>query len=233
MLFNKRSPYSSPEWLTIPFLGMQKDPHQALVDIELMISQCMACLGIEGSLRVVFETPIPFDVDVTPGKELTCKLLADLDDWGTKHSHLMKPSIASDTISSSGSSSEPARESSPKATSSSASGILIRLNYMANGLILNMLMYKMQTESTAPSVSHEKNSTHYFSKSQMYSQAIIQSVSEIEKAQTPGFDMLRSITPLVTVVYCAPTIELRNTAKMMISRLTSRFGGIMSALDHM
>lgn len=217
--------------MKIPFLEMPRDPHQALADIQLMIPHCTACLGIQGSLRIVFETPIPPDIDVTPGKELACRLIADLDHWAKENSDLMKLPMTSGDTSTSESSSQPARGNSLKAPKSHPPGSFIRSNYMAIGLLLNMLMYKMQTECKVPIALYEKESTDYVSKAQEYSQAIIQFATEIEKAHTPGFHILRSMPLVLTVAYCAPAIELRNAAKAMMFRWTSRFSGVASVLD--
>ncbi|USP79611.1 hypothetical protein yc1106_06885 [Curvularia clavata] len=233
VFFNKRSPYSSPEWLTIPFLDMPKDPHQVLADIQLMIPHCTACLGIEGSLRIIFETIIPPDVDVTPGRELACRLIADLDNWAKENADLIKPSNNSGDTSTPDSSSQPAKGSSPRAPTNRASGSFIRSTYMANGLILNMLMYKIQTESKAPIESYEKSSADYASIAQGYSQAIIQFATEMEKAHTPGFHILRCIPLVLIVAYCAPTMDLRNVAKTIIFGWTSRFNGVASVLDRL
>jgi hypothetical protein len=233
MIFNRKSIYSSPEWLTTPFVDMPKDPHQHLADIHLMIPHCAAYLGIQGSLRVIFETPVPANVDTTPGRELGYKLIQDLDHWAKENPHLTKPFVARDTTPNSKSSPRSTKKKSPKLEASSATAAIISANYMADRVLLNMLLHKMHTESDISSMTHESSITHYFSEAQKYSQNILEFAAEVERAQKPGFDLLRSVVPVVIVSCAGPTIELRNEAKGMIYRWASKVSGLTSALERM
>jgi hypothetical protein len=54
---------------------------------------------------------------------------------------------------------------------------------------------------------------------------------EIERAQTPGFDMLRSIAPVMAVAFSAPTLELRKDAVEMMTRWAGKIGGLGSVIS--
>ena len=54
---------------------------------------------------------------------------------------------------------------------------------------------------------------------------------EIERAQTPGFDMLRSIAPVMAVAFSDPTLELRKDAVEMMTRWAGKIGGLGSVIS--
>ncbi|KAJ5041987.1 hypothetical protein J3E72DRAFT_413923 [Bipolaris maydis] len=233
IIFNKKSTFASPDWMTIPFVDMPSDPHQDLASIHLMMPYCMAYLEIPGSLRAVFETAIPPNVDVTPAKELTCKLLKDLDSWAENYPHLAKRFTSPGNTQTPESSSQSTRQKSPKTGKINPAKELISSNYMADRVLLNMLMYKMHTESRTPLAPSEYSIGHYYSEAQNYSQAILQTAAEIERAKTPGFDLLRCVSPVVIVIYCAPMAELRMQGKMMLGRWASQIQGLASTMDRL
>ncbi|EMD64345.1 hypothetical protein COCSADRAFT_89744 [Bipolaris sorokiniana ND90Pr] len=233
IVFNKKSTFSSPDWMTIPFVDMPNDPHQDLASIHLMMPSCMASLEIPGSLRTVFETAIPPNVDVTPAKELTCKLLKDLDSWAEKYPHLTKPFTSLGNAQTPESSSQSTRQKSPKTGKTDPVRVLIRSNYMADRVLLNMLMYKMHTESSTPLEPSEYNIGQYCSEAQNYAQVILQTAAEIERAKAPGFDLLRSIGPVLIVGYCGPTPELKMEGKMMLGRWASQIQGLKSTMERL
>lgn len=218
---------------------MPRDPHQALADIELMIPHCTAYLGIQGTIRVVFATPIPPEADVASGKELTCRVMGDLNQWAKGYPHLTRPSSSPAATPTPESSSKPGSSSKSAEQRPRKTGIpgnfvaLIASNYIADRLVLNMLMYKMHTESSAPMAPYEDTTAHYFSEARDCSQAILKAAHEIEQAQTPGFDLLRSIAPVVTVGFCAPTMELRTEAMTMMYRWGNKVGGLASIFERM
>ncbi|KAI4616141.1 uncharacterized protein J4E87_008876 [Alternaria ethzedia] len=210
VVFNRKSVYASPDWMTLPFIGKPRDAHQTLADIELMVPHCFAMLEIPGSMRVLFSTPIPPHVDVRPCKELACKLIRQLDDWAAAYPHLTNLSR------------------SPRGTP--VERALIASNYMADRLVLSMLMYKMHTESTAPIEPYEHSTQHYFDVAMKATTDIIEAAAEIEQAQTPGFDLLRSIAPVMAVAFAAPTMELRKDAVDTMTRWARRIGGLGSII---
>ncbi|KAI4686156.1 uncharacterized protein J4E88_003993 [Alternaria novae-zelandiae] len=211
VVFNRKSVYASPDWMTLPFIGKPRDAHQTLADIELMVPHCFAMLEIPGSMRVLFSTPIPSHVDVRPCKELACKLIRQLDDWAAAYPHLTNLSR------------------SPRGETP-VERALIASNYMADRLVLSMLMYKTHTESTAPIESHEMPTHYYFDVATKATTDIIEAAAEIEQAQTPGFDLLRSIAPVMAVAFAAPTMGLRKDAVDTMTRWARRIGGLGSII---
>ncbi|KAI4925682.1 hypothetical protein J4E85_007561 [Alternaria conjuncta] len=212
VVFNRKSVYASPDWMTLPFIGKPRDAHQTLADIELMVPHCFAMLEIPGSMRVLFSTPIPSHVDVRPCKELACKLIRQLDDWAAAYPHLTNLSRS------------PVRGGTP------GERALIASNYMADRLVLSMLMYKTHTEATAPIDSHEMPTSHYFDVASKATTDIMDAAAEIEQAQTPGFDLLRSIAPVMAVAFAAPTMGLRKDAVDTMTRWARRIGGLGSII---
>ncbi|KAI4950208.1 hypothetical protein J4E91_004864 [Alternaria rosae] len=210
VVFNRKSVYASPDWMTLPFIGKPRDAHQTLADIELMVPHCFAMLEIPGSMRVLFSTPIPSHIDVRPCKELACKLIRQLDDWAATYPHLTSVSR------------------NPRGTP--GEGALIASNYMADRLVLSMLMYKMHTEATAPMEPYENTTKHYYDVATKATVDIIEAAAEIEQAQTPGFDLLRSIAPVMAVAFAAPTPELRKDAVDTMQRWARRIGGLGSII---
>ncbi|KAI4674301.1 uncharacterized protein J4E84_010676 [Alternaria hordeiaustralica] len=237
VVFNRKSVYASHDWMTLPFIGKPRDAHQTLADIELMVPHCFAMLEIPGSMRVLFSTPIPSHVDVRPCKELACKLIRQLDDWAAAYPHLtnLSRSPRGGTPVERGTSTLPkpnTRQGSPKSTTSSPNTFiaLIASNYMADRLVLSMLMYKTHTESTAPIESHEMPTPYYFDVATKATTDIIEAAAEIEQAQTPGFDLLRSIAPVMAVAFAAPTMGLRKDAVDTMTRWARRIGGLGSII---
>jgi hypothetical protein len=205
---------------------MPRDAHQGLADIELRIPHCMALLQIQGSLRVAFETPIPPHVDVRPCQELATELIRNLNEWATTYPDLTSisrtPHDAPDCV---------IDRKSSEASKKGMAGTFVALigsNYIADRLTLNMLMYKTQTESHSARILDASTTDHYFEEATRCAMAILKGAAEIEQAQTPGLDLLRSIAPLMTVTCCGPTVELKNNAKEMIMRWGGKVGGLAS-----
>jgi hypothetical protein len=216
--------------MTLPFIGKPRDAHQSLADIELMMPYCMAMLEIQGSMRVLFSTPIPSHVDVRPSKELACKLIRDLDVWAKTYPHLTSVSKSSRGTPVDRGTSKLPRRGSSSSSSPDTFVALIASNYMADRLALSMLMYKMQTGSTAPIEVYENTTAHYYDVARRATLDIMEAAAEIERAQTPGFDLLRSIAPVMAVAFAAPTPELRNGAVDMMQRWAGKIGGLGSII---
>ena len=94
-----------------------------------------------------------------------------------------------------------------------------------------MLMYKMHTEATAPLEPCENTTAHYYDEATKAATSILEAAMEIERAQTPGFDMLRSIAPVMAVAFSAPTLELRKDAVEMMTRWAGKIGGLGSVIS--
>ncbi|KAL1801231.1 hypothetical protein ACET3X_001573 [Alternaria dauci] len=210
VVYNQVSVYSAPDWMTLPFIGKPRDAHQSLADIELQIPPCMAILEISGSMRALFATPIPSHVDVRPGKRLACKLMRELDEWAIEYPHLASLSR------------------NIHGAPTLMERALIASNYVADRLVVSMLIYKMQTEATAPPEPYEKPPAHYFEEAKKAATSVLEAALEIERAQTPGFDLLRSIAPVLAVAFSAPTSEIKQDAVDMMKRWAGKFGGLDS-----
>jgi hypothetical protein len=227
--------YATSEWMTIPFINMPRDAHQLLADIELIIPVCMERLQMGLPLRSFFATPIPPHVDVKPCRELTSQLVADLNQWAAWYPNLTKVSRQLEdglkVEDDSGRGLDLANEDLKAPPLPDTFIALIASNYVSTKLLLNMLMYKMETEeSGAPSTPTEAATT-YFTEACQCATAILKAAENIEKMQTPGFDLLRSIAPLVSVVCVGPKEEHFREAGAMLYRWGSKIGGLSSILE--
>jgi hypothetical protein len=221
--------------MTIPFIDMPRDAHQRLADIELMVPICMQRLQIEGSLRIIFQTPISPHVDVEPCCELTSKLIADLNEWATRYPDLTK--IAKDpedvfrVSKQSNTGLNIAREDPSTPPLPDTFTALIASNYVSTKLVLNMIMYKVATQASTPFLNPASTIAEYLKEATRCAKAILRGAAAIEKAQTPGFDLLRCIAPLVTVVCVGPGEEQFREAQEMLQRWGSKIGGLSSIMD--
>ncbi|KAI1509787.1 hypothetical protein PtrARCrB10_08463 [Pyrenophora tritici-repentis] len=233
VVFNKKSIYSSPEWMTIPFIDMPPDPHQSLANIELMLPDCVTLLGIPGTMRAVFDTPIPPHVDTRSCADLAIKLLDQLDEWADTYPHLTRFSRSRETTPVSNSPSKASKNKARKSNSIDTVTALVASNYAADRLHLNSLMYKIHTQSTTPPESDGNSTAHYFDEAMQCGLDIMKAMAAIEQVSAPGLDLLRSIAPLVTVGFTAPDLELRNDAMVMMGRWVGRVEGLGAIFKHM
>jgi hypothetical protein len=220
--------------MTIPFIGMPRDAHQRLADVGLTIPLCMKELHIEGSLRVFFDTPIPSGLDVEPCRKLTSKLIADLDKWASRYpnlTHISKDPNDMFQGKRSGEGLDIANEDSTSSQLPDTFIALIASNYVSTKLILNMLMHKMDTQASTPPASSAVITAKYYEEATRCAKAILRGAEIVEKAQTQGFDLLRSIMPLVTVVCVGPGEEEFRESKEMLHRWGARIGGLKSILE--
>jgi hypothetical protein len=220
--------------MTIPFIGMPRDAHQHLADIELMVPVCMQMLHIEGNLRVFFETPISPHVDVEPCRQLAQKLILDLEEWATNYPNLTNisknPQDVIDLKNRSGEGLEIANENTKAQPLPDTFIALIASNYVATKLALAALMHKMATQANTPPTTPDSTTFDYFDEATQCAKAILRGAANVENAQTPGFDLLRSIGPLVTVVCIGPGPEQFREAGEMLHRWGSKIGGLSSIL---
>ncbi|KAF2825321.1 hypothetical protein CC86DRAFT_295060 [Ophiobolus disseminans] len=231
VIAGKPSVYSSPDWMTIPFIDMPRDAHQRIADIELMIPVCMEKLQTGGNLRVCFETRIPSGADLEPCRKLTIKLLADLHDWAASYPNLTTisddPHDTWNVAKRSGLGLDIANEdsSSPPLPDSFIS--LIASMYLATKLTVNMLMHKMDTEGSTPPSTIPR----YFEEACWCAETILRGAAIVEKAQTPGFDLVRSIAPLIIVICVGPKEGQSQAAREMLQRWGAKIGGLSSIMD--
>jgi hypothetical protein len=233
IVFGKSSVYATPEWMTIPFIGMPRDAHQRLADIELMFPVCMEKLKMGLPLRSFFATPIPPHTDVEPCRELTRQLMADLNQWAAWYPNLTKVSRRHDDISQdhSGEGLDLANEDVKHVPLPDTFITLIASGYVSIKLLLNMLMYKMATEESGAPSTPTHAATAYYDEASQCATAILIAAKNTEKMQTPGFDLLRSIAPLTSVVCVGPKEEHFREAGAMLFKWGSKIGGLNSILE--
>ncbi|KAJ4377972.1 hypothetical protein N0V83_000802 [Neocucurbitaria cava] len=184
---------------------------------------------IQGTLRVFFETPVPAHVDNGPARQLTSKLLADLDRWATTYPNLTGNARGDAPVTAaSGTGLSVTNEDLKDQGLPDTFIALIRSNYLAMRLVLNMIMHKMETQSTTPPATPDSAAPQYLTVAIQSAQAILKAAEEVEKRKTPGFDLLRSISPVLAVICTAPTRELGNSASEMLQRWGTRIGGLAS-----
>lgn len=200
-----------------------------------MIPICMQRLGNEGSLRTFFDTPIPQHVDVESCRELTNKLLYDLDTWATRYPNLIDiskdPEDISQVANRSGQGLDIANEDTSAPPLPDTFITLIAANFVSSKLILNMIMYKMAKQGSPPPPESPAVVAEYFDTATQCAKAILRGASIVEKAQTPGFDLLRSIAPVLTVACAGPGEEQFREAATMLQRWGARIGGLASIMD--
>jgi hypothetical protein len=91
IVFNSPSAFASPEWQTAPFVGQAKSAHQEIADIMLLIPETIAMLEVvPGSLRRFFNQPLPFGAVVEPVADRIRGWLRFLDDWATRFPYLTR-----------------------------------------------------------------------------------------------------------------------------------------------
>lgn len=233
IIFGKSSIYAKPEWMSEPFVGMPRDAHQRLADIELMIPTAMESLEIGGSLRTFCRTPIAAHVDVEPCLQLTRRLMKDLDKWAVKYPNLTQVEESEDA---------------PQAAARSASGLdiaaehfasppkpdafiaLIASNYAATKLLLNMMIYKVATQSAKPLSTPVADPGKNFEEASCCASAILKAAGVMERSKSPGFDLLRSLPPVISVLCVGPKEEHFRGAQAMLFRWAARIGGLKSVL---
>ncbi|KAH7381479.1 hypothetical protein DE146DRAFT_681955 [Phaeosphaeria sp. MPI-PUGE-AT-0046c] len=233
IIFGKSSVYAKPEWMIKPFIGMPRDAHQQLADIELLIPTAMESLEIGGSLRDFCRIPIPAHVDVEPCLELTRKLMKDLDIWAASYPNLTQVEETEDTERSSKRSAsglDIAAEHFAAPPKPDAFVALIASNYASTKLLLNMMIYKVATQAATPPSIPVANPEEYFEETSRCARAILRAAGVMERSKTPGFDLLRSLPPLISVLCVGPKEEHFREAQAMLYRWGARIGGLKAVL---
>ncbi|KAF2676213.1 hypothetical protein K458DRAFT_380342 [Lentithecium fluviatile CBS 122367] len=247
MVFNTPSPFSTPEWMTVPFEGQISNAHQYLVDILLVIPDCIGMLEMGGSMRSFFARRIPPAIDTKPAEYRARQLLQQLDDWAKRCHHLTtvptEPggrivSTDMETLATSG-----ARESLPDGSKMVIPDSFIALTaatYEAIRLILTMLLMKLSpqatssytvccTTSTIPapgSIGHT-----LFNVAVLSCKSILEIAAYMESTHPVGLDFIRSVFPLVVAGILGPREEEKQAAQKMLSRWgkTRGMAGLCSA----
>ena len=232
--------------MTIPFVGQARNAHQYLTDVMLAIPHCIKLCGIPGNLRDVFSTPLSSGLDRRPVRESALKIIQDLDDWAVKHPNLTTATpgnhyVVADPTSLATSGALLASPDSPFVVLPDSFISMTIAGYEALRLVLHLLLDKLDTDPdgfakspntpTSPLVSPVPSLVDH---AMMSSKAVIETAAYIESTHPVGFDLMRSVFPLVIVALPGPRDEEKGKAREMLDRWGKKKGmaGLASAWIH-
>ncbi|KAF2744764.1 hypothetical protein M011DRAFT_479524 [Sporormia fimetaria CBS 119925] len=226
IVFNRPSVFSTPEWMTIPFILTPKTAHMHLTDILLAIPGCIRLTGTERTLSGFFVNPLPLNVDLDPVRLRTLHLLGDLDRWAKRHPHLCTTMPARVTCTTEDMTT-PIDTSTPESPSSAVKipntfVAMATTAYKAAHLILTLLLEKVSPtiavdsedaspESPSPSASLLEQATED-------AKDILKLSIYMESTHPVGFIFLRCVFPLVVVCILGPSREDRKAAREILDR---------------
>lgn len=232
MIFNQPSLFSTPEWMTIPFIIQSRNAHQYLADILLAIPGCIGLCGMGGSMSSFFSRPLPPRLDLRPVRERTAQLLRDLTEWADKHPHLTSVSpgplvVTLDMAKEVSGSALTNPDGSPSSTVVLPETFvaLTAATYEAVRLILTLLLHKISPQPDKfPPAPADPNTPPQFPTDSLISSAatsarsILEIAMFLESTQSVGFDFMRSVFPLVVVGILGPQAEEQKSAMKMMER---------------
>lgn len=251
LILNKPSVFSSPDWMTIPFINMPRNAHHDLADIMLMLPYCTNMCGIKGSLRTFFNLPFPPGINLEPCRTQAHKLSAELDAWAATYPYLAKPAsglqiVEANMANLSVSGAKPAFQGSKNMILPDSFIALTIATYEAVHLTLLRLLHKLETQApesqvASPQSTHSLSPSASTTGSMLFNQAvksaevIMKTAGHLEGTKTVGFDFIRSVTPVVVVAILGPTQELTNNAMAMLKRWGEKRGmnGLVGAWMHL
>ncbi|KAH7069696.1 hypothetical protein BKA63DRAFT_87862 [Paraphoma chrysanthemicola] len=219
------APYSSPDWMEIPFRNKSRDARQRLADVELMIPACMQMLHIDSDLQTFFETKIPADVDPEPCRALVQRLLQDIEEWALQNPELTVMAQDYGNVENGEIERLTLAQSKPYAAEDCillAKDLTMAATMCVNTrLILNALMYKIELEtSAAPAGIASK----YYDTARQCAREILGNSTYMEKRPIPGGTLLRFVSPLVTVASVGPATADLEEARAMLRSWVPRMG---------
>lgn len=247
MVFNIPSPFSTHEWMTIPFQGQISNAHHDLADVLLLIPGCIGLLKMGGSMRAFFATSIPAAADTKAAEHRTRELIQQLETWAKSHPHLtILPATPSDQIVSTDMKIVAPVGAQPASADGSTMVIpasfiaLTAATYNATRLILTLLLLKLCPPTpSSPTIFpiHSTALNAKFATSALFDAAVAASRSILtishymESTHPVGFDIIRSVFPLVVVGIIGPRSEEVEQAQTMLERWGKMkgMGGLCSA----
>ncbi|KAF2472315.1 uncharacterized protein BDR25DRAFT_283707 [Lindgomyces ingoldianus] len=239
LIFNRPSPLSTPEWLTLPFIVHPKNAHHCLTDILLAIPACIGLCGRSGSLADFFSRPIPHSADLQPTRQRTKQLLRDIDDWAERYPHLCYADPIAQIVNADMSTSILATNSSnaPKSPSLMLPDTFTALTaatFYATRLTLILLRDKISSPPVSPNIARIRTETVGIADAISHSISILQVAAFIESTHPVGFDFMRSVFPLVVVGLLGPQEHEQNLARNMLVRWGERrgVGGLCGSWVH-
>lgn len=244
MVFNTPSPFSTHEWMTIPFEGQVSNAHHKLANILLVIPHCIRLLGVSGSMRAFFASSIPSTVDTKPVEQRAQVLLEQLDTWAKVYPHLSTlPATPDDHIVTVDMSAIAIAGSQPAGPTMAIPASFIALTaatYEATRLILILLLLKLRPPAPFfPNVfpthniplASEATAPTFLDTAVASSQSILRISHYMESTHPVGFDIVRSVFPLVVAGLIGPRWEEVHEAQIMLERWGKMkgMGGLCSA----
>ncbi|KAF2787250.1 hypothetical protein K505DRAFT_367511 [Melanomma pulvis-pyrius CBS 109.77] len=231
MIFNQPSLFSTPEWMTIPFIIQPRNAHQYLADILLAIPDCIGLCGMSGSMSSFFSRPLPPRLDLRPVRERTAQLLQKLIEWADKHPHLTSvspgPLVVTLDMAKEVSGSALTNPDGPPSTVVLPETFvaLTAATYEAIQLILTLLLHKISPHPAKsppapadPNTPPQSPTDSLISRATTSARSILDIAMFLESTQSVGFDFLRSVFPLVVVGILGPQAEEQKSAVEMMER---------------
>ncbi|KAK3214917.1 hypothetical protein GRF29_19g1617574 [Pseudopithomyces chartarum] len=239
IIFNSPSVFASHEWMTVPWTIQTKSAHQEIADIMLQIPATIAMLDIEpGSLRRFFHQHLPFTARVEPVAARVHDWLRDLDIWAQRYPYLSKAPEGDIVVTA-----DMTNLSSGVDVATNGEIVLpnsfiafTAASYEALRLILLLLLHKIMpkmaqspmsaTSSMYPSPSSVSSPTSMPTDEASIIDAATtaaQNVLTIARYQETtqqigGFDVLRTVFPMVIVGSLGPRREEKDRAVEMLTR---------------
>ncbi|KAF2009710.1 hypothetical protein BU24DRAFT_357926 [Aaosphaeria arxii CBS 175.79] len=227
-VLNQPSVFSTPEWMSLPFLLEPKNAHQALVDVLLLIPACIALCRRKCSLGSFFSGKLPLNIDLGPIRGRARELLLQLDHWSMKHPELCtaKPSEQITPLTKRGHTGKasPLSRPSPHPVLSDTFLALTASTYQATRLILMLLLQKVDEtvgstgSDTRTASSEALSSCSLLDDVKSCAESILEISEFFEKTHPVGFDFMRSVFPLVVVGILGPQEEYKTTARQTLDR---------------
>ncbi|KAK7184008.1 hypothetical protein DPSP01_010466 [Paraphaeosphaeria sporulosa] len=242
IVFNTPSAFAAPEWLNTPFIGSDKSAHQELADIMLLIPETIAMLEVvPGSLRRFFNQPLPFGAVVEPVATRIRAWLRFLDDWAARFPYLTKaPNKEAVVVTndmknlSSGVHVTPSGElalpnSFVAFTAASYQALLVILFLLLHKITPKMAplptpvsaispSYPSPPSGSSPTVPRNDEAS-YLDAATTAAQKVLDIAKYQETThQIGGFDVLRTVFPLVIVGNLGPSQEEKIRAVAVLTR---------------
>ena len=184
-----------------------------------------------------FNNPVPPHADLQSAQERTSELLRDLSDWAELHPHFTAPcraplvatpdmsTIITDPV-------PPAQdESGPEATVDLPITFvnMVASTYWAIRLVLTLILEKVllqglpEQDPSASALSYtspppQSPVRQLLDNARLYSRKVLKISAILESTNPVGFDLVRSVFPLVVVRIAGPGEEERTAAKVMMER---------------
>lgn len=239
IIFNSPSVFASHEWMTVPWINQSKSAHQEVADILLLVPETIATMGIEpGSLRRFFEQPLPFTANVEPVAARLQEWFFTLHEWSQKYPYLTKAPDGDIVITADmtnvavglGATTDgelTLPDSFVAFTAASYQALRLILLLLLRKILPRMAHSPLSMRSPAYASSSPTSSPTFFpSDEPSIVQAAVEAAHNVltiakyqeTTHQIGGFDVLRTVFPLVIVGSLGPGQREKDRAVDMLSR---------------